>query len=206
MKKLKTTQRHVLPVLIVAVIVGCLAVPAIAADPLRSWRDGTNKQLIIEFVEKVTTPGVPSFVAPEDRVATFDMDGTILLEKPAYSLFAFAIPLIKAAAAAQPTLLERPHVKAPKVIDGVEQMAFDGKALNYSFNDPKAKDSRTVQYYELFGNRAIYAELFINDKSVGKTHIAKTVPITYSIEETFDVGEDTGSPWLSGVMISSTGT
>jgi len=134
------------------------------------------------------------------------MDGTILLEKPAYSLFAFAIPLIKAAAAAQPTLLERPHVKAPKVIDGVEQMAFDGKALNYSFNDPKAKDSRTVQYYELFGNRTIYAELFINDKSVGKTHIAKTVPITYSIEETFDVGEDTGSPWLSGVMISGTGT
>jgi len=52
-------------------------------------------------------------------------------------------------------------------------MAFDGKALSYSFNDPKAKDSRTVQYYELFGNRVIYAELFINDKSVGKTHIAK---------------------------------
>jgi len=61
-----------------------------------------------------------------------------------------------------------------------------------------------VHHYR--GNRAIYAELFINDKSVGKTHIAKTVPITYSIEETFDVGEDTGSPWLSGVMIPGTGT
>jgi arylsulfatase len=43
------------------------------------------------------------------------------------------------------------------------------------------------------------AELFINDKSVGKTHIAKTVPITFSIEETFDVGEDTGSPVIEDV-------
>ena len=43
------------------------------------------------------------------------------------------------------------------------------------------------------------AELFINDKSVGKTHIAKTVPITFSIEETFDVGEDTGSPIIEDV-------
>jgi arylsulfatase len=38
------------------------------------------------------------------------------------------------------------------------------------------------------------AELFINNKSVGKVHIPKTIPITFSIEETFDVGEDTGSP------------
>jgi arylsulfatase len=38
------------------------------------------------------------------------------------------------------------------------------------------------------------AELFINNKSVGKVHIPKTIPITYSIEETFDVGQDTGSP------------
>jgi len=43
------------------------------------------------------------------------------------------------------------------------------------------------------------AELLINDKSVGKTHIAKTVPITFSIEETFDVGEDTGSPIIEDV-------
>ncbi len=77
MKNLKITQRHVLPVLIFAVIISLIAVPALAADPLPSWRVGTNKRLIIEFVEKVTTPGLPEFVAPEDRVATFDMDGTV---------------------------------------------------------------------------------------------------------------------------------
>ena len=124
MKNLKITRPHVLFLLIIAVIIGKIAVPAIAADPLRSWREGTNKRLIIEFVDKVTTPGSPSFVVPEDRIATFDMDGTVLLEKPAYAIFAFAIPLIKAAAAAQPELLERPHVKA--IVDG--DMKYFAKA------------------------------------------------------------------------------
>jgi phosphoserine phosphatase len=106
------------------VLIGWIAVPALAADPLPSWRDGTNKRLIIAFVAKVTTPGSIGFVAPDDRVATFDMDGTVLLEKPTYSLFTFAIPLIKAAAAAQPGLLERPHVKA--IVDG--DMKYFAKA------------------------------------------------------------------------------
>ena len=57
-----------------------------------------------------------------------------------------------------PTILEAAGVEAPKVIDGVEQMPFDGVPMNYSFNDPGAGDHRTVQYYELFGNRGIYAD------------------------------------------------
>jgi phosphoserine phosphatase len=124
MKKLKITRCHVLLVLIAVSLIGRIAVPAIAADPLPSWREGLNKRQIIAFVEKVTTPGSPDFVAPEDRVATFDMDGTVLLEKPAYSLFTFAIPLIKAAAADKPALLERPHVKA--IVDG--DMKYFAKA------------------------------------------------------------------------------
>ena len=124
MKNLKITRRHVLHFLIAAALIGGIAIPALAADPLPSWRDGTNKRLIIAFVEKVTTPDSPDFVAPEDRVATFDMDGTVLLEKPAYALFAFAIPLIKAAAATRPELLERPHVKA--IVDG--DMKYFAKA------------------------------------------------------------------------------
>jgi len=57
-----------------------------------------------------------------------------------------------------PTILAAAGVKPLKVIDGVEQMSFDGKPLNDSFNDPAAEEHRTVQYYELFGNRAIYAD------------------------------------------------
>ena len=44
------------------------------------------------------------------------------------------------------------------------------------------------------GNFEGDAEIFINGRSVGKARIDKTVPATFSIEETFDVGEDTGSP------------
>ncbi|MDM9632169.1 arylsulfatase [Robiginitalea aurantiaca] len=57
-----------------------------------------------------------------------------------------------------PTILEAAGVEAPEVIDGVKQMPFDGVPMNYSFNQPKAEDTRTVQYYELFGNRGIYAD------------------------------------------------
>jgi arylsulfatase len=44
------------------------------------------------------------------------------------------------------------------------------------------------------GNFQGDAEIFINGKSVGKATVEKTIPATFSIEETFDVGEDTGSP------------
>jgi arylsulfatase len=57
-----------------------------------------------------------------------------------------------------PTILEASGVEAPAVIDGIEQMPFDGIALNYAFEEPSADARRTVQYYELFGNRAIYAD------------------------------------------------
>lgn len=57
-----------------------------------------------------------------------------------------------------PTILEACGVEAPKVIDGVEQMPFDGVPMNYAFESPEAKDQRTVQYYEMFGNRGIYAD------------------------------------------------
>jgi len=49
MKNLKITRRYVLLVLIVVLLIGRIAVPALAADPLRSWRDGTNKRLNGQF-------------------------------------------------------------------------------------------------------------------------------------------------------------
>ena len=55
-----------------------------------------------------------------------------------------------------PTILKAAGVKAPKEMNGVKQIPFDGVPMNYSFNKSKAKDKRKTQYYELFGNRAIY--------------------------------------------------
>ncbi len=45
-----------------------------------------------------------------------------------------------------------------EVLDGEEQMPLDGKSMAYSFNDADAPTNHPEQYYELFGNRAIYKD------------------------------------------------
>jgi phosphoglycolate phosphatase-like HAD superfamily hydrolase len=65
-------------------------------DPLPSWNDGPTKQSIVDFVTKVTTEGAPEFVKPEDRIATFDNDGTLWIEQPMYNQFVFALDEVKA--------------------------------------------------------------------------------------------------------------
>jgi phosphoserine phosphatase len=47
------------------------------ADPLASWHDGPTKTTIVDFVE-----AVGASIAPEERVAVFDNDGTLWCEKP----------------------------------------------------------------------------------------------------------------------------
>lgn len=54
------------------------------------WNAGANKTAIIDFVNAVTDKKSKHYLAPSDRIAVFDMDGTILLEKPNYSLFDLA--------------------------------------------------------------------------------------------------------------------
>lgn len=57
-----------------------------------------------------------------------------------------------------PTILEASGIEAPVCVDGVPQQPIDGISLQYSFNEPDAEDHRKVQYYELWGNRGIYAD------------------------------------------------
>lgn len=51
---------------------------------LLSWNDGIAKDRIVSFVESVTTPFGRNFVPAELRRAFFDMDGTLVCEKPEY--------------------------------------------------------------------------------------------------------------------------
>jgi arylsulfatase len=55
-----------------------------------------------------------------------------------------------------PTILEACKVPAPKEVNGIEQKPIEGVSILYSFDDAKAKDRRTTQYFEMFCNRAIY--------------------------------------------------
>ena len=55
-----------------------------------------------------------------------------------------------------PTILEAAGLPEPKEVNGVEQRPMDGVSMVYSFDDAKAEDQHTTQYFEMFGNRAIY--------------------------------------------------
>jgi arylsulfatase len=55
-----------------------------------------------------------------------------------------------------PTVLEAAHLPEPKVVNGTAQTPIEGVSLAYTFDDPKAADRHTKQYFEIFGNRAIY--------------------------------------------------
>ena len=73
-----------------------------AQDPLPSWQDTAPKRAIISFVERVTKPGSPDFVAPSERIATFDNDGTLWSEKPVPFQLFFAFDRVRALAAQHP--------------------------------------------------------------------------------------------------------
>ena len=57
-----------------------------------------------------------------------------------------------------PTILEACKIPEPKVVNGIVQKPMEGVSMVYSFDDAKAKDRRTTQYFELATNRAIYHE------------------------------------------------
>jgi arylsulfatase len=57
-----------------------------------------------------------------------------------------------------PTILEAARLPEPKLVNGVKQRPMDGVSMAYTFDDAKAKERHTTQYFEMFGNRAIYHE------------------------------------------------
>jgi phosphoglycolate phosphatase-like HAD superfamily hydrolase len=61
------------------------AMHAQGSDPLPSWNEGPTKQAILDFVKETTDKAGPRFVPPEERIATFDQDGTLWVEHPMYS-------------------------------------------------------------------------------------------------------------------------
>ncbi|SEP12888.1 Phosphoserine phosphatase [Halogranum amylolyticum] len=71
-------------------------------NPLSSWNDGRTKQAIHTFVEKVTTPDSPDFVPPAERIAVFDNDGTLWIERPMYVQLAFTVDRIRELAPQHP--------------------------------------------------------------------------------------------------------
>ena len=57
-----------------------------------------------------------------------------------------------------PTILEAAGIPEPKMVDGIAQKPMEGTSFLYSFDDASAAERHTVQYFEIYGNRAIYKD------------------------------------------------
>jgi hypothetical protein len=57
-----------------------------------------------------------------------------------------------------PTVLEAAGLPEPKIINGTPQAPIEGVSMVYTFADARADSRHKVQYFEIFGNRAVYAD------------------------------------------------
>jgi phosphoglycolate phosphatase-like HAD superfamily hydrolase len=73
-------------------------------DSLPSWNDGPTKQAIVAFVKETTDEVSPKFVPPEERIATFDQDGTLWVEHPMYTQVTYCLDRVPAVVKAKPEL------------------------------------------------------------------------------------------------------
>lgn len=57
-----------------------------------------------------------------------------------------------------PTVLDAAGLPEPRMVNGTRQSPIEGISMMYTFDNPKANGRRTVQYFEILGNRGIYAD------------------------------------------------
>lgn len=108
-----------------------LAPPAFAQrDPLPSWNDGPTKQAILSFVTRATQQGGPDFVPVKERIAVFDMDGTLIPEKPVPAMVVPLVADIRERAARDPILRAKPAVAAVLRNDFATLYAMGEHGLN----------------------------------------------------------------------------
>jgi phosphoglycolate phosphatase-like HAD superfamily hydrolase len=82
------------------------------ADPLPSWNEGVAKKAVVGFVHAATDQASSKFVPPEERIATFDNDGTLWVEQPLYPQITFAIERVTEMATQHPEWKEQEPFKA----------------------------------------------------------------------------------------------
>src|SRR5215471_15238671 len=75
-------------------------------DPLPSWNDGPAKRAILDLVHTTTDRSSPEFVRPEERIATFDQDGTLWVSHPIYTQVVYCLDRVPAVVKARPALAE----------------------------------------------------------------------------------------------------
>ena len=96
------------------------------AQALTSWHDGQTKDAIVEFVRRVTDENSADYVAPAERIAVFDNDGTLWCEKPMPIELVFILRRLVEMVGSDDSLRERQPWKAAHEQD----YAWLGGAIN----------------------------------------------------------------------------
>jgi phosphoserine phosphatase len=113
--------------LLCAVLLGGCA--TVRLDPLPSWSDGPARQAILDFVHKTTDATSPQFVPPDQRIATFDQDGTLWVEQPLYTQVSFALDRVKDVVRANPALANQEPFRAVVTGDREAMAKFNERDL-----------------------------------------------------------------------------
>jgi phosphoserine phosphatase len=74
------------------------------AAPLPSWNDGPAKRAILDFIKATTDASSKTFVPAEERVATFDQDGTLWVEHPIYTQLVYCLDRVPSVVKEKPAL------------------------------------------------------------------------------------------------------
>jgi arylsulfatase len=102
-----------------------------------------------------------------------------------------------------PTIYQAAGIKFPDTVNGTRQIPLEGKSLVPTFTDPAAKTGHNEQYFEIFGNRAIYKdgwvagarryapwELFSNPAKIFAGDISKDKWELYHVDTDFSEAHD----------------
>lgn len=91
---------------------GSVGAVAPSTDPLPSWNNTPVKAAILDFVTSATTEGSAQFVPQEERIAVFDMDGTLVPERPIPAALVPIIADLNRSVSQRPGLADKPAIAA----------------------------------------------------------------------------------------------
>jgi phosphoserine phosphatase len=168
------------------------------SDPLPSWNDDATKTAIVDFVTSAAKEGDSGYIAPEARVAVFDMDGTLMPEKPLPGAVLPLVADVKTAVGKHPELKQQPGVAALLAGDlktlqslgeaGLAQIvaaAIDGRtaddvSVDMAREERAAPNARYGQPYTKLAYRPMLELLRYLEANGFQTWICSGSPVAYT--------------------------